>query len=172
MAATRKITNDTMVECKNGTHGPLIYKSGRNAGYVVEWSEFGEVQDIDFGELLIMRGSQPRFFRDNWILIEDAEILKKLGVDRYYKNALTTDNFDDVFHWSAEDIRSKVCAMSDGMKDSIQVRAKELIKTGELDSRSVIKALNEVLHCDLEADAELEKKPKTKNKTVEVVTIA
>lgn len=171
MAVTKKITNDTMVECKNGVHGPLIYVSGRNAGYVVEWEDFGEVQDIDYGELLIMRGSQPRFFRDNWILIEDAEVLKKLGVDRYYKNALTTENFDDVFHWSAADIRSKVPEMSAGMRDSIRVRAKELVKSGELDSRSVIKALNEVLHCDLEEDIALETKKPSAKKPVETFTI-
>ena len=171
MAATRKITNDTMVECKNGTHGPLIYKSSRNAGYVVEWENFGEVQEIDYGELLNMRASQQRFFRDNWILIEDAEVLRKLGMDRYYKNALTTENFDEVFHWAPADIRSKVAAMSNGMKDSIRIRAKDLVKTGELDSRGVIKALNEVLHCDLEEDIELEtKKPKAK-KTIETFTI-
>lgn len=171
MAASRKITNDTMIECKNGVHGPLIYVSGRNAGYVVEWENFGEVQDIDYGELLTMRGSQPRFFRDNWILIEDAEILKKLGVDRYYKNALTTENFDDVFHWSADEIRSKVATMSNGMKDSIRVRAKELVETGELDSRSAIKAFNEVLHCNLEEDVELEAKKPNAKKAVEVITV-
>ena len=45
------------------------------------------------------------------------------------------------------------------------------MKTGELDSRGVIKALNEVLHCDLEEDIELEtKKPKAK-KAIETFTI-
>ena len=79
--ATAKITNETMVECKNGTHGNLFYASTRNPGYTVEWTEFGEVQEMDYAELLVMRGSQPRFFRDNWILIEDANVLRKLGVD-------------------------------------------------------------------------------------------
>lgn len=62
--ATAKITNETMVECKNGTHGNLFYASTRNPGYTVEWTEFGEVQEMDYAELLVMRGSQPRFFRD------------------------------------------------------------------------------------------------------------
>ena len=80
--AVKKITNSTMVECKNGVHGPLIYISSRTAGYMIEWEEFGEVQEIEYGELVAMRGSQPRFFRDNWILIEDADVLKALGVAR------------------------------------------------------------------------------------------
>lgn len=59
--AIAKITNETMVECKNGTHGNLFYASTRNPGYTVEWTEFGEVQEMDYAELLVMRGSQPRF---------------------------------------------------------------------------------------------------------------
>ena len=72
---------------------------------------------MDYAELLVMRGSQPRFFRDNWILIEDANVLRKLGVERYYKNALTTENFDEVFKWTPDEIREKVPKMSEGMRD-------------------------------------------------------
>lgn len=32
-----EITNETMVECRNGTAGNLIYKSTLNPGYTVEW---------------------------------------------------------------------------------------------------------------------------------------
>lgn len=170
MAVAKKITNDTMVQCKNGTHGPLIYDSSRNT-VSVEWGEFGEVQDLEYGELLIMRGTQPRFFRDNWILIDDADVLRKLGVERYYKNSLTSENFDEVFKWEPDKIRSEVPKMSDGMKDSIRIRAKELLKDEKLDSRSIIKAFNEVFDCDLEEELMLEKKPEKTRKTVETVTI-
>lgn len=148
--AGKRITGDTLVECKNGTMGALIYVSNRNLGYTVEWSEFGEVQEIEFSELQAMRGAQRRFFEDNWILIEDADVLKKLGVERFYKNALTTENFDSVFEMDAQQIKEKVSVMSDGMKDAVRVRAKEKIASGELDSRSVIKALGEAVGVDLE----------------------
>ena len=169
--AVKKITSNTIVECKNGVHGPLIYISSRTAGYTVEWEDFGDIQEIEYGELVAMRGSQPRFFRDNWILIEDAEVLKQLGVSQYYRNALTTENFDEVFYWSADKIHSDVPKMSEGMHDSIRMRAKELMKADGLDSRSVIKALNEVLHCDLEEELQLDTKKPVKKASVVVETI-
>lgn len=155
MATVRKITNDTMVECKNGTHGKLVYVSKKNPGVTYEWNEFGEIQEMDYGELVSMRGAQRRFFEDNWVLIEDAEVLKKLGVDKYYKNALTTENFDSVFTWSVDEIKEKIPKMSDGMKDSIRVRAMELIKAGKFDSLASIKAMGEALGCDLQASVEV-----------------
>ena len=50
------------------------------------------------------------------------------------------------------------------------MRAKELIKADKIDSRNVIKALNEVLNCDLEEEVQLDTK-KLAKKTVEVTTI-
>lgn len=144
-----KITSNTPVICKNGTRGNLIYKSSRNLGYEVEWSEFGEEQEIEFGELLAMRGSQRRFFEENWIIIEDPEVLKKLGVEKYYKNIPPVDDFDSLFKKPADELKKIVSEMSDGMKDSIRIRAKELIKEGVIDSRSVINAIQEAVGFDL-----------------------
>lgn len=145
--AKKEITNDTLIECKCGVYGSLIYKSTLNPGYVVEWSEFGEVQDIEYRELVAMRGSQKRFFEDNWILIEDQDVLHKLGVERYYKNALTTENFDKVFKMSADEIQKIVPTLSAGTKDAIKLKAYELVKSGELDSVSAVKALEQTLQC-------------------------
>lgn len=148
--ATSAITNETMIECRNGTAGVLIYKSQLNPGYTVEWDSFGDVQELEYRELVSMRGNQRRFFEENWILIDNPAVIKKLGVERYYKNSLTTDDFDDVFTMSAEKIKEIVPSLPGGTKDAIISEAKKKIETGELDSRSTIKALEETLSVELE----------------------
>ena len=145
-----EITNETMVECRNGTAGTLIYKSTLNPGYTVEWEAFGDVQEMEYRELVSMRGNQRRFFEENWILIDDPAIIKKLGVERYYKNSLTTDNFNDVFTMPADEIKKIVPTLPGGTKDAIASEAKKKIETGELDSRSAIKALEDTLSVELE----------------------
>ena len=97
-----------------------------------------------------MRGNQRRFFEENWILIDDPAIIKKLGVERYYKNSLTTDNFNDVFTMPADEIKKIVPTLPGGTKDAIASEAKKKIETGELDSRSAIKALEDSLSVELE----------------------
>lgn len=145
-----EIQNNTPVVCKNGTRGSLIYKSARNLGYEVEWNEFGEEQQIEFGELLSMRGSQRRFFEENWILIDDPEVIKKLGVERYYKNVPSVENFDDIFSLSPEKLKDKITGMSNGMKDSVALRARELIDDGVIDSKATIKAISEAVGKNIE----------------------
>ena len=66
-----EITNDTMVKCRSGVAGILIYKSLLNPGYTVEWNDLGDVQEMEYRELVSMRGNQRRFFEENWILIDE-----------------------------------------------------------------------------------------------------
>lgn len=145
-----EITNDTMVECRSGVAGNLIYKSLMNPGYTVEWEDLGDVQEMEYRELVSMRGNQRRFFEENWILIDDPAVLKKLGVERYYKNSLTTDDFEEVFNMPAEKIKEVVPTLPGGTKDAIASEAKKKIESGELDSRSAIKALEDSLSVELE----------------------
>lgn len=154
MANTRspKISGSTMIPCKNGTMGHLIYISTRQVGYQVEWDGFGDVQEIEFSELQTMRGSQRRFFEDNWILIEDANVLKQLGVDRYYSNCLNTENFDKIFSMSPEQIEKELTGVSDGLKTSIAARAREKIQDGSLDSLAVIKMISKMCGYNLSED--------------------
>lgn len=145
-----EITNDTMVECRSGVAGNLIYKSLLNPGYTVEWNSLGEVQEMEYRELVSMRGNQRKFFEENWILIDDPAVIKKLGVERYYKNSLTTDDFEEVFAMPAEKIKEIVPTLPGGTKDAIASEAKKKIESGELDSRSAIKALEDSLSVELE----------------------
>lgn len=128
----------------------FIYKSSLNPGYVVEWSGLGEIQEMEYRELVSMRGNQRRFFEENWILIDDPAVIKKLGVGRYYQNSLSTDDFEDVFNMSADEIKEIVPTLPGGTKDAIASEAKKKIDSGELDSRSAIKALEDSLDVELE----------------------
>lgn len=150
VVSTAEITNETMIECRSGVSGNLIYKSSLNPGYVVEWSGLGEIQEMEYRELVSMRGNQRRFFEENWILIDDPAVIKKLGVGRYYQNSLSTDDFEDVFNMSADEIKEIVPTLPGGTKDAIASEAKKKIDSGELDSRSAIKALEDSLDVELE----------------------
>ena len=145
-----EITNETMVECRSGVSGNLIYKSALNPGYTVEWDHLGDIQEMEYRELVSMRGNQRRFFEENWILIDDPAVIKKLGVERYYKNSLSTDDFEDVFTMPADKIKEVVPTLPGGTKDAIASEAKKKIENGELDSRSAIKALEDSLSVELE----------------------
>ena len=138
----------TIVEVRNGFQGKLIYKS-RRTGEEWVWSEFGDSQDMELSELKNAKNTYKKFFTDNWFMIDDPEIIEYLGVEQYYKNAISIDGFDDLFTETPDIIADRVSKLSDGQKHSVVYRAKQLIADGGIDSLSVINTLEKSLGVEL-----------------------
>ena len=132
------------VPVRNGFNGKLIYKS-RKTGERYVWERFGEEQDMELRELRACKTSYKAFYENNWFLIDDPEVIEYLGVERYYKNALTYEDFDALFQLTPEEIEKKIDGLSAGQKSSLTYRAKQLIGEGGIDSIKVINTLEKSL---------------------------
>lgn len=137
-----------LVPVHNGFGGTLVYRS-RKTGELFVWEHFGHVQDIELGELKTARGANRAYFENNWFLIDDPEILEYLNVLKYYKNALTIEEFDDLFKMDPDDIGKRIATLSAEQKNTVKYRAKQLIEEKEIDSLSVIEALEKHLGVQL-----------------------
>ena len=148
---TVRIPLDTIVPVTCNVKGKLIYVSKKISGYTINWDNFGSTEYMDLAELVSMRNSDRRFFEDNWIICEDTDeysamqIYDFLKVTKYYEHVFTPENIDSVFDLTPNDIIRIVSALSNGMKETIAVRAKEKIDLKELDSNSKIEALEAAL---------------------------
>lgn len=139
---------EQIVTVRNGFQGELIYKS-KKTGEVYKWEEFGSEQDMEISELKSARSSSKKFFINNWFLFDDPEVVDYLGMTQYYKYALTTKNFDQLFNASPEEIENRVSKLSEGQKKSVAYRAKQLIAEGVIDSNRKISALEKSLGTEL-----------------------
>lgn len=146
---TRKTLDHNMyvVVC-NGFHGPLFYRD-RNTGEEYNWDEFGDEAELTIGTLLNARNTQRRFFQENWWLIDDPEVIDYLGVGQYYKNALTYDDFDELFKLTPEEVKTKVERLSNGQKRSVVFMAREQIASGDLSDLNIVKVLEDALQVEL-----------------------
>jgi len=138
----------TIVPVRNGFQGKLVYRS-RRTGEEWIWNEFGDEQDMELSELKNVKNTYKKFFTDNWFMIDDPEIIEYLGVEQYYRSALTIDGFDGLFDETPDAIADRVSKLSDGQKRSVVYRAKQLIAEGGIDSLSVIGALERSLGVEL-----------------------
>lgn len=134
----------------NGFQGRLIYISPRTGERFV-WDEFGAEQDLELRELRNAKSSAKQFFENNWFMFkeEDAWVIDFLGVSRMYKNSINVDEFDTVFSHKPEYIKKVISSMPDGQKNSLAYRARQLVIDKEIDSLSVITALEEALGIEL-----------------------
>ena len=144
----RTFSPDDYVTVRNGFDGKLVYKSSKTGEKYV-FSRFGDEHDMEIQELKKARNDSKKFFENNWFLIDDPAVIEYLGVERFYKNALSFEEFDTLFDLDAEAIEKRVSALSKGQQNSLKYRARQLIRDGKIDSIKVINTLERLLETEL-----------------------
>lgn len=137
---------DRRIPVKSAAYGKLIYRDPRTQ-LKYTWTEMGQVEYMTLGELQTMRNAKPKYFEENWIEIGDDAVLEWLNAKKFYKNSISIDEFESLFEKSPDQIEKIVTKMPKGQKESLKLRAKELIETEAIDSMKVIKALEKALNC-------------------------
>ena len=147
-SAKKKIPLDAQVMVKNMTGGKLVYASKRLVGYSEEWHEFGEEIPMEMAELYSMKNTDRRFFTENWIEV-DIAVLRDLQMDRFYKDAITADEINNLFDMDIDTLVYKIGKMSPNTKNCVGIKAIEMIADGRLSNINTISALEKALNCEL-----------------------
>lgn len=137
-----------IITVRNGFQGRLVYKS-RRTGELFVWEEFGDEQDMELGELKNARNSNKKYFINNWFMFDEPWIVDYIGMSKYYKFAISIQDFDKMFEKPADKIEKMLLNLSDGQKRSISYRARQLIADGAIDSNKTIATLEKCLGVDL-----------------------
>ena len=144
----KDIDPEQYVTVRNGFQGRLVYVS-KHTGERFVWDQFGAEQEMELRELKNAKNSYKKFFENNWFMFDEDWIVDYLGVQRFYRNAVRIEDFDEIFQKDAETISQIIGGMSDGQKKSVAYRARVLIAEGEIDSNKAIAALEESLGVEL-----------------------
>lgn len=144
----KEIDSHRIVTVHNGFQGTLVYVSKRT-GETFIWDSFGDVQDMEIGELRNARNSSKDFFINNWFMFDEDWVPGYLGVSQYYKDALPLDDFDSFFSKTPQELSNAIKKLSDGQKESLGFRARLLIEDGVIDSNKTIQVLEKELDMQL-----------------------
>ena len=94
-----EITADTDITVVSQTVGKLVLSTlGNGLGTVYRFEEFGEVQDIPFGDLRDIVKNKPYFAKEGMYYIADAQAVKKLRLGSQYKNIIDNKTLEDLFN--------------------------------------------------------------------------
>lgn len=144
----KDIDPEQYVTVRNGFQGRLVYVS-KHTGERFVWDQFGAEQEMEIRELKNAKNSYKKFFENNWFMFDEDWIVDYLGVQRFYRNAVRIEDFDEIFQKDAKTISEIISDMSDGQKKSVAYRARVLIADGAIDSNKAITALEESLGVEL-----------------------
>lgn len=140
-----EITADTDVTVISQTVGKLVLSTeGNGIGTVYRFEEFGEVQDIPFGDLKDIVKNKPRFAKEGAYFICNPQVVKKLRLGTQYKNLIDDKTFTNLFDKDAKTIvalyesapkmqqEQVVSLIEDRLERHLDVDGNVLIKIGKL----------------------------------------
>jgi hypothetical protein len=144
----KQIDRNQRVAVRSVTEGGLTYVS-RATGLTTTWSSFGDEHWIDVEELIRMKSSQPAFLANPWVVIDDESIVEYLGLKETYEKIIPVDELELFFRKSPEEIQAVLKKAPKGTKTLVASKARKLVQSKELDSISVIDAIEKSLEIDL-----------------------
>lgn len=136
-----------------GRLGMLGIKSGIN----YEWAFRGDVVDVEYQDLAAaVRSGKKQVFSPRFV-IEDEDFLNEFPrVKKLYGNMYALNDLKGVIaNLDAESMKATILTLPSGARDSIKGIASTMISTGELDSVSKIKVLDEIFDTKLMLMTEL-----------------
>ena len=148
-AKVKKIDANELITVRSVTKNGLTYIS-KKTGTEVKWSEYGAEEYMEFGELLTMKASKPRFLSDPFIVIDDEDVAERLGLTKMYSEMIDLQNINGFYSLSLEEMKEKIDKMPVGIKRLVSDRARELVETGVFYDIRKIKLLEKELKIELQ----------------------
>lgn len=140
-----ELTADTDITVISQTVGKLVISTeGNGVGTVYRFEQFGEAQDIPFGDLRDIVKNKPRFAKEGAYYICNPQAVKKLRLGAQYKNLIDEKTFTNLFELDAKTIvnlyesapkmqqEQIVSLIEDRLANNLDVDGNVLIKIGQL----------------------------------------
>lgn len=145
----RKWAANDLIACRSAVQGELILK-GRKTGMEYVWTHEGDISEVEYQDLQSLYATKSRFITDPLLIIEDEELVEaweKVLAPIYSK--IHGKTLADILQLQPEHIRIELKNMSKSARASIVTLAAQMVQSGELDSISKIKAIDEELGTEI-----------------------
>lgn len=145
----KEISMNELIPVRNLCSSSLSYIS-RKTNMLFQWAEYGDVEHIEFSELMTMKASQPRFLTEPFLFIEDMDVVEKLGLTKLYDQIAQVMDLDNFFGLPSVEMERILNELPNGSKELIKDEAMKRVAAGSLYDIRKIKSLEEKLFVDLQ----------------------
>lgn len=145
----KKFGPSDMIPCRSVCFGELIME-GYKTKLMYTWANAGDVTDVEYQDLQALQSRKSRFLTDPQFIIEDEDLVAQWsGMLKPIYEKIDETNIEEIMKLPLSKFRARLKSSPDGVKNSIKRMAASKIHSGELDSISKIKAIDEVLGTEL-----------------------
>ena len=122
-------------------NGRVIYKS-KKTGVTYKWLEKGTYEILTIDELLNMESQSQKFLHSPWLMVDDEEVIEAFNLQELYDLVAKVEDIDSFIK-----IYNK---LPKTLQNQVYNHIYNKVETGEIDSKSKIRELEELVQMELE----------------------
>lgn len=148
---TREFQKDDLIEVKSVFAGSCTLV-GRRSGNVYVWEKLGEIQYVEYQDLLAeITNRYSKYIYEPLLLIEDEDVINKNPKLKGLYDAMidVKDIEDSLLNDSVEELRSILITLPSGLKETVKSVASTLMQDGALYDVRKIRLLDDLYHTAL-----------------------
>lgn len=135
-------TKDDLITCRSITAGQLLFV-GKKSKDRYSWEDIGDVQDVPYEDIISEVRSRSALIYKPRVIIDDEDFLAQhTDIVDLYGSLYTPEDIDKILSLPADQMIAYVAKMPQGAQEALKGTAIKRIELGELDSISVIRAID------------------------------
>lgn len=147
----REFQKDDLIEVKSVFAGSCTLV-GRRSGNVYVWETLGEIQYVEYQDLLAeITNRYSKYIYEPLLLIEDEDVINKNPkLKDLYDAMIDVEEIEDsLLNDSVEELRSILISLPSGLKETVKSVASTLMQDGALYDVRKIRLLDDLYHTAL-----------------------
>lgn len=147
----REFQKDDLIEVKSVFAGSCTLV-GRRSGNVYVWEKLGEIQYVEYQDLLAeITNRYSKYIYEPLLLIEDEDVINKNPkLKDLYDAMIDVEDIEDaLLNDSVEELRSILITLPSGLKETVKSVASTLMQDGALYDVRKIRLLDDLYHTAL-----------------------
>jgi hypothetical protein len=136
-----QIDKNELIPCRSVVFGNLTYKSPRT-GLEYRWFDYGAEEFIEYGELITLKSSSPKFLMKPWLIVMDETATESLRLTEMYKTLLPLDDIMSFLSKPFTEIETKFKAAPIGMKQTFAQKVRQLMEEGKVENIKIINMID------------------------------
>lgn len=137
------------IMCRSITAGKLIMRGTKSRNKYV-WVDAGDVEEVEYRDLLALRGTRSGFLMKPLFIIEDDRLLSDPRWEPVQKVKMEVYNrsIPEILELPINDFKAAIGSIPSGLIDTLKVEISKGIEDGSFDSLQKIRAFDEIIGTD------------------------
>lgn len=147
----REFQKDDLIEVKSVFAGSCTLV-GRRSGNVYVWETLGEIQYVEYQDLLAeITNRYSQYIYEPLLLIEDEDVINKNPkLKDLYDTMIDVEDIEEsLLNDSVEDLRNILISLPSGLQETVKSIASTLMQDGDLYDVRKIRLLDDLYHTAL-----------------------